>query len=186
MDRFNRIYRLHRLLKQHRHPLSHRRIQDHLECSRATVTRIIEELRDYLGAPLVYDRQTNGYRYDEACGPAYELPGLWFSAEELQALLACRHLLGNISPQTLLRYRDNWYLDAWCHLRQGLRSFALERIETAHTLNEAAEAIGPEQLEAHYAQSYGIFAGPVEHAAVLRFTAHRARWLADEQWHPAQ
>ena len=26
-----------------------------------------------------------------------------------------------ISPQRLVHYRDNWYLDAWCHLREGLR-----------------------------------------------------------------
>ena len=29
-----------------------------------------------------------------------------------------------ISPQRLVNYRGNWYVDAWCHLRNGLRSFA--------------------------------------------------------------
>src|SRR5207245_1871380 len=27
-----------------------------------------------------------------------------------------------ISPQRLVHYRDNWYVDAWCHLRNDLRS----------------------------------------------------------------
>ena len=28
-----------------------------------------------------------------------------------------------ISPQRLIYYRENWYLDAYCHMREGLRSF---------------------------------------------------------------
>jgi predicted DNA-binding transcriptional regulator YafY len=29
-----------------------------------------------------------------------------------------------VSPQRLVHYRDNWYLDAWCHERKALRTFA--------------------------------------------------------------
>src|SRR4030067_2182248 len=39
-----------------------------------------------------------------------------------------------ISPQRLIHYRDNWYLDAWCHSRNALRSFAVERITAAKAL----------------------------------------------------
>ena len=46
--------------------------------------------------------------------------------------------------------------------------------------------IPEKQLDAHYASSYGIFAGEPEHTAVLRFTPERARWVADEHWHPQQ
>ena len=42
------------------------------------------------------------------------------------------------------------------------------------------------QLDAHYTNSYGIFAGKPKHTAVLRFTPERARWVADEHWHPQQ
>ena len=38
-----------------------------------------------------------------------------------------------ISPQRLTHYRDNWYLDAWCHLRDELRSFAVDAIKTVKT-----------------------------------------------------
>ncbi len=30
-----------------------------------------------------------------------------------------------ISPQRIVYYRDNWYLDAWCHERKQLRTFSL-------------------------------------------------------------
>src|SRR5476651_654139 len=39
-----------------------------------------------------------------------------------------------LSPQRLLHYRDNWYLDAWCHLRDELRRFALDRIQSVTVL----------------------------------------------------
>lgn len=94
--------------------------------------------------------------------------------------------LREISPQRLIHYRDNWYLDAWCHTRQALRSFAVERISTAQTLDQAADDTPEEELDAHFASSYGIFAGRQKHIAILRFTANRARWVADEHWHPQQ
>jgi predicted DNA-binding transcriptional regulator YafY len=33
-----------------------------------------------------------------------------------------------VSPQRLVHYRDNWYLDAWCHLREDVRSFSIDAI----------------------------------------------------------
>jgi predicted DNA-binding transcriptional regulator YafY len=36
-----------------------------------------------------------------------------------------------VSPLRLVHYRDNWYLDAWCHLRRGLRNFAVDAITNA-------------------------------------------------------
>ena len=82
--------------------------------------------------------------------------------------------------------RDNWYLDAWCHQRNGLRSFAVERLREAKPLDLDAKNIAEEELDAHFASSYGIFAGKPKHTAVLRFTPERARWVAEEQWHPQQ
>jgi len=40
-----------------------------------------------------------------------------------------------VSPQHLVFYRGNWYLDAWCHAANALRSFAVERIRKARMLN---------------------------------------------------
>lgn len=91
-----------------------------------------------------------------------------------------------VSPQRLAYYRNNWYLDAWCHLREGLRSFSIDRLHPVASLEDPALEIGDTELDAHYAGPYGIFAGPVKHTAVLLFTADAARWIADEHWHPQQ
>jgi len=41
-----------------------------------------------------------------------------------------------VSPQRLVLYRDNWYLDAWCHLRDGLRKFSVDAISSPVMLDE--------------------------------------------------
>jgi hypothetical protein len=208
VDRFDRIYALHRLLAGRRVPISEKDLETALECSRATVIRTIGTMRTFLNAPIEYDRDRNGYHYASGgLSDPWELPGLWFSAAELQALLALEHLLADlspgllaeelnpfrerieallhrqdigtgelyrrlrmlgmgrravdqalfrgvtsalsqrrrlklgyrsrsrdqateriVSPQRLVHYRDNWYLDAWCHMRDGLRIFALDRM----------------------------------------------------------
>lgn len=227
-------------------PVSHQTLEEHLECSRATVNRTIESLRLYFNAPILYDRERNGYYYDTQEKTVFELPGVWFDAQELHALLTMQQLLEQIqpgllamqlkpmqehlkkilatqqlndpdaikririltmlsrqpalqhfqsaasavlqrkqldivyhgrgrdrqterivSPQRLTHYRDNWYLDAWCHKREALRSFAVERIAACQMLDHAAHNITDNELNGHFASSYGIFAGQAKHTAVL-------------------
>ncbi len=77
MDKFDRILDIHKILSTSKYPVSRREIQKRIECSRATFTRIIEDMRDFLGAPIVYDKKYNGYKYDGDEEGSYELPGLW-------------------------------------------------------------------------------------------------------------
>lgn len=91
-----------------------------------------------------------------------------------------------ISPQRLICYRETWYLDAWCHTRDGLRSFAVDGIREAHILDAAAKEITDRRLDEELAGGYGIFSGRAKAWAKLKFTAARARWVAAEEWHPRQ
>lgn len=91
-----------------------------------------------------------------------------------------------ISPQELVHYRDNWYVDAWCHLRKGIRSFGLDAIEDVHILDAAAHEVDTTELRKVTQASYGIFSGQPTGWAVLRFTAHRAQWVESEIWHSEQ
>jgi predicted DNA-binding transcriptional regulator YafY len=91
-----------------------------------------------------------------------------------------------VSPQRLIFYRDNWYLDAYCHLRKGLRSFALDGVKKAELLNKKTEEVSEKELQENFAESYGIFSGKATQRAKLRFTPERARWVAGETWHGQQ
>lgn len=264
MSRLDDLYQLHRLLDGRRTAISRQAVLDELEISRSKLTRLIADLRDRLGAPLVFDREHSGYRYSTADN-RHHLPGLWFTGEELHALVTLNHLLQTlqpglldhllapirarlehilqtehlgggeaqkririlamaaraknmrhfqtaagavlqrkrlsiqyynrdrdqtdtreISPQRLTHYRDNWYLDAWCHQRKALRIFAVECIRQATLLQKTAKNVPDATLNRELASAYGIFAGQPIVTAVLRFSAHRARWVADETWHPEQ
>ena len=92
----------------------------------------------------------------------------------------------DVSPQRLVYYRESWYLDGWCHLREGLRSFAVDGIRQARVLDTATRDVAAAALDEHFADAYGIFSGRARHTAVLRFTPERALWVAAEEWHPRQ
>jgi predicted DNA-binding transcriptional regulator YafY len=266
MERTERFYKIQNLLRS-RHFVSTQDFLAELGVSRATFKRDLEYLRDRMRAPIVFDREREAYGFDPkvADSQLWQLPGLWFSADELQALLTMDSLLGDlqpgvlsemiaplrkrlkdllesgehsaaeiarririltmgsrrvvpahfrtlatavltrrrvhlrhqrrqdgevlereVSPQRLVHYRDNWYLDAFCHKRQALRTFGLDAIEVATVLDKAAKEIPDETLERHYASGYGIFAGSSTQQAVLQFSAGSARWVSRETWHPEQ
>jgi predicted DNA-binding transcriptional regulator YafY len=91
-----------------------------------------------------------------------------------------------VSPQRLVHYRYNWYLDAWCHTRQDIRIFAVDAIKSAQALEEPAREVEDNRLDEVLRAGYGIFAGESVERAVLKFSASRARWVANELWHSRQ
>jgi predicted DNA-binding transcriptional regulator YafY len=91
-----------------------------------------------------------------------------------------------ISPQRLIYYRENWYLDAFCHLRNDLRSFAVDGIRSAVLTNKKAQEVTEKDCHDHFAESYGIFSGKATQRAKLRFTPEHSRWVAGEHWHGQQ
>lgn len=91
-----------------------------------------------------------------------------------------------VSPQRITHYRGNWYLDAWDHQREGLRSFSVDRISHARQLDAVAVDVAEDELNRHLSSGYGIFSGEPKGWATIRFTAKSARWVADEHWHSQQ
>lgn len=266
MDRLERFYKIHQLLERRR-SVRVEEFLDTLGVSLATFKRDLEYMRDRFQAPIEWDRDTRGYRFAHAATGTsrYELPGLWFNASEIRALLTMRHLLANlqpgllephvqpllarlrtlldvgehpaeeverririlhmgtrglalphfelvasavldrqrlfiqyrgrgrgeltereISPQRLVHYRENWYVDAWCHLRDDIRSFAVDAIQAATSVDKKAKGVAERDLDEVLAAGYGIFSGRKTTWATLRFTPERARWVAAEEWHPKQ
>ncbi len=92
----------------------------------------------------------------------------------------------DISPQQLVHYRDNWYVDAWCHLRGGLRSFSVDAIESAQLLGKSAKDVDLISMRQQLDGGYGIFGGLPKDWAVLEFSPVRAQWVRHESWHPQQ
>ncbi|HVF62458.1 MAG TPA: YafY family protein [Casimicrobiaceae bacterium] len=91
-----------------------------------------------------------------------------------------------VSPQRLVLYRDNWYLDAWCHLRNDLRKFSLDAMERVELDDEKAKSVDLKAIERTLGGGYGVFGGGDVQWATLRFAPSRARWVANERWHADQ
>jgi predicted DNA-binding transcriptional regulator YafY len=101
MDRTARLYRIENLLKERR-VVSRDTFLSELEVSLATFKRDMAYLRDRMHAPVEYSAEAGGYRLVEAgFGPRHELPGLWFNAEEIHALLTMQQLLRDLQPGLL-------------------------------------------------------------------------------------
>jgi predicted DNA-binding transcriptional regulator YafY len=92
----------------------------------------------------------------------------------------------DVSPQRLVHYRDNWYLDAWCHLRDDIRSFSIDAISRLEVLEASAKEVSAKNIDQALGSGYGIFNGAAQAWAKLKFTPERARWVAGETWHPMQ
>jgi predicted DNA-binding transcriptional regulator YafY len=265
MNRTERFYLIDQLLHA-RKLVTRQEFLDELEISWATLKRDLATLRGHFNAPIVFDGDLGGYRFaNPDVGPKYELPGLWFSAEETYALLTMHHLLSelepgllaphvapllsrleaimgqegqhfrdiaarirlaqgggrrknpehfaaisrgviqrlrlrvrhynraddttlerDLSPQRLVYYRNNWYLEAWCHQREALRRFSVDAIQSVELLNGPVREVPTQELDRCFGGSYGIYGGEPQHCAVLCFSKAATRWVADEEWHPQQ
>ena len=99
MSQFERVYKIDRLLRN-RIPPTKQKLLTALEVSEPTLKRDLEYMRSRLGAPITWDRATSGYGY-AADQPEFSVPGLWFSADEIHALLLIIHIVDQIQPSFL-------------------------------------------------------------------------------------
>ncbi|HEY6643101.1 helix-turn-helix transcriptional regulator [Povalibacter sp.] len=140
------------------------------------------EAADRLRFPAVATR-TVGAAFQVAASATLQRRKLWI---EYHARGSDERTERTVSPQRLTHYRESWYLDAWDESRDALRSFSIDRIGRCVVLEARALDLDAVQLDTHYASAYGIFGGQADKIAVLRFSGERARWVAEEQWHPRQ
>jgi predicted DNA-binding transcriptional regulator YafY len=267
MNRLERFYKIDQLL-QDRKIVARDDFLSLLEVSLATFKRDLEYMRDRFNAPVIYDSELRGYRYESSNNSKskFSLPGLWFTEQEIFALITMQQLLENldqgsiigphiqpflsrldavigegessskeirkriklvemgrrvqgshffsevgvallkrqrieiqyyarvsneitlreISPQRLIHYRDNWYVDAWCHKRERLQSFSVDAITQCEKLDKPAKEINQKAIQEQMQSGYGIFGGEARYWAKLKFTPERARWVQAEEWHPDQ
>lgn len=105
-----------------------------------------------------------------------------FKYTDSEGKISCRV----VSPHQLVRYKDNWYLGAWCHNAGKPRIFSLDMITNVHYKNTVYHAVDSATLQEVYATSYGIFSGKPTATAQINFTGKAARYVKREQWHPKQ
>lgn len=91
-----------------------------------------------------------------------------------------------ISPQRIVHYKDTWYLDCYCHLRQETRTFSIDGISRVKQCHQAAKIINPKLIDRNTQGTYGIFSGQATETAIIHFLPPVSYWIAKETWHPDQ
>ncbi len=96
MKQTERLYLIDRLLRNRR-VVSFDDLRQELEVSPATLKRDLAFMRERFNAPIVFDRDQQGYRLGtQQTGPQYALPGLWLSSQELIGLLSAYQILQDL------------------------------------------------------------------------------------------
>lgn len=86
-----------------------------------------------------------------------------------------------------LRYADGaWYLIAHCHLRDKLRTFALDRVEDAQPLRERYTPAQDFTVAAYLQGAWRIEVGDAQCPIAIRFSPDAAPYILGKQWHPTQ
>ena len=108
MNQLDRLYQLERLLLS-RNAFGRDALLEKLEISYATLKRYLAVLRDRMNVPVVYDRYSNTYAIrqpggkDRAGSERQELPGVWFSQQEIIALLTMYRLIASLDAAGMLQ-----------------------------------------------------------------------------------
>lgn len=101
MDRIDRIKRLDEILATRRTPVPMADLSEELSCSERSVHRVIADLRDRFGMPVEHAEGRGYYLDTRAQDSPHRLPDLWFTAEELEALLILQRHLETLEPGLL-------------------------------------------------------------------------------------
>jgi len=90
-----------------------------------------------------------------------------------------------VAPYKIWFYDETFYLIGYCHLRQSIRLFAVDRIETIKILDEQFEPPVGFDANQFMQVSFGVFRGePV--IVIIRFSPQIAGYIKEKIWHPNQ
>jgi predicted DNA-binding transcriptional regulator YafY len=90
-----------------------------------------------------------------------------------------------IDPYYLTSFAGGLYLVAYCHLRQAVRIFALERIRALETLDDRFEIPADFDVETYLRDAWGIVRGTLVVVKVL-FSPAVAPYVRERLRHPSQ
>jgi predicted DNA-binding transcriptional regulator YafY len=92
-----------------------------------------------------------------------------------------------VDPYGLTFKIGAWYVVGHCHLRKGIRTFALDRIKWLR-IEEAVRFRYPTDfdLQEWLAKGWQLQAGGTPTQVVLRFESGVAAWIQGGHWHPTQ
>jgi predicted DNA-binding transcriptional regulator YafY len=146
--------------------------------------KLLEEMRTHLGVRAV------GGRLQQPS--AEQLPLIHQALHERQTL-RIRHYSPQrdeetereIDPYHLTHFDSGLYLVAWCHLREALRIFAVERVRAVAILRRNFTVRPDFDPKAYLENALGIVQGELVAVKVV-FARSVAPYIRERLWHPSQ
>lgn len=93
-----------------------------------------------------------------------------------------------LNPYVVLPTGQSWHVVGWCHLRQDVRIFKVDRIRSLHATEFSFERDPEFDVEEFLLQGWGITRLPDQESEAIEliFEVPAAQWVAEENWHPTQ
>lgn len=91
-----------------------------------------------------------------------------------------------VDPYHLANINGEWFLFAYDHLRQDIRTFVPARIQTAKPTGETFARPDNFSLEKRLSNSFGVHSGAGQFEVGLRFHASVADFIREKKWHTSQ
>jgi predicted DNA-binding transcriptional regulator YafY len=93
-----------------------------------------------------------------------------------------------VDPYAVLPTGQSWHLVGWCHLRQDVRIFKIDRIRNLAMTDHSFERDAEFDVEDFLLQGWGITRVPEQPSEDIElvFDGQAAHWVAEENWHPSQ
>lgn len=91
-----------------------------------------------------------------------------------------------VDPYHLANINGEWFLFAWCHLRQDIRTFVPARIKAIKLTGETFARPQKFSLEKRLRDSFGVQSGQGSYDVAIRFNEMVADYIREKKWHDSQ
>ncbi|HQN48972.1 MAG TPA: WYL domain-containing transcriptional regulator [Caldisericia bacterium] len=90
-----------------------------------------------------------------------------------------------VDPYHLYNFEGVWYLVGFCHKREEVRDFALDRINEITVLKEKFNFKDDFNIKEYLQKSFRIYKGNEDEFTLL-FDLYQAKWIKERLWHNSQ
>ncbi len=123
--------------------------------------------------PGIWETVTSAIRLSRKLEICYQTPG---SAPSIRV----------VDPYHGVRFEGDWYVVAFCHHREEIRTFSFARMLAAKLLPDTFEIPASFDFHKLTGSHFGVHWSDDEYAVKIKFNKTVAGYLKERKWHPSQ
>jgi predicted DNA-binding transcriptional regulator YafY len=91
-----------------------------------------------------------------------------------------------VDPYHLFNYMGTWHLIGYCHIRNDIRTFKINRVKNPQILGESFAIRRNFSFKNYFRSSFGLYKGQEPTEVIVRFMPETSKWVSDHIWHKDQ